>query len=115
MLKWISVLQLSVPHVMVACHADALVNYCKTSWMRMLIFPNAEVTTPILTSSLSNAEVLEAVLAWTVAGLSDEHIVKMFSCQDKTGHKPNAGLKAYSVYLIATSNLCLLLVSEFCD
>lgn len=68
-LKWISVLQLSVRQVMVACHADALVNYCKTSWMRMLMFPNAEVATPILTSSLSNAEVLEAVLAWTVAGL----------------------------------------------
>lgn len=82
----------------------------------MLMFPNAEVTTPILTSSsLSNAEVLEAVLAWTVAGLSDEHIVKMFSSQDIAGHKPNAGLKAYSVYLIASSNLCLLLVSELCD
>lgn len=71
-LKWISVSQLSVPHVIVACHADALVNYCKTSWMRMLMFPNAEVTTPILTSSLCSAEVLEAVLAWGVAGLSDD-------------------------------------------
>lgn len=49
----------------------------------MLIFPNAEVATPILTSSLSNAEVPEAVLAWTVAGLSDEHVVKMFPVRTK--------------------------------
>lgn len=47
--------------------------------MRMLMFPSAEV--------------LKAVLAWTVAGQSNKHIVKEFSYQDKAANKTNSVLK----------------------
>lgn len=40
-----------------------------------------------------SAEVLKAVLVWAVVGLSNNHIVKVLSNQDKAANKTNSGLK----------------------
>lgn len=70
-------------------------------------------TTPSLASSLlCSAEALEGVLVWAVAGLSDDHAVRVFSNQGKANNKPKTELQPILFcFLTANSNLWLLLVA----
>lgn len=109
---------------MVAHRADALVDYYKMCWMRMLMFPSAEV-------NHFHFDLFSSGQCWSSGscacldscGTVDEHAVKTFFCQVKSNNKLNARLKlillSLSLFLIASSNLWLLLVdmqvSELCD
>lgn len=77
MLKQISVFQLNVPPCDGGTPCICTGGHCKMPWMRMLMFPSAQV--------------LKAVLVWAVVGLSNNHIVKVLSNQDKAANKTIQG------------------------